>query len=271
MNAFNDGRSLHSLNELDNRRKRYMMHTWRINVKAGSGNNFRSLAILFPATEVLVNLTNRIYSTIRLKLENWHRYYLIWEHIFMGWFAGKEISKSKKAQWIGIILTAVLFLPASYFIYIEEQGNFHVITPGEAYRSAQMDGDELKHYIRKYNIRSIINLRGKRTGSSWYQEELMVSKQFNCRHYDLAIPADKSPSVEQLKMLRHLFENAPRPLLLHCKAGADRAGLAAALWKVVVDGEPKALARKQLSLRFGHFPIGPTSALDDFFNIWQPE
>ena len=46
--------------------------------------------------------------------------------------------------------------------------------------------------------------------------------------------------------------------------------LAAALWKVYVDGEPKALARKQLSLRFGHFPIGPTSALDDFFKRWQP-
>jgi hypothetical protein len=25
-----------------------------------------------------------------------------------------------------------------------------------------------------------------------------------------------------------------------------------------------------LSLRFGHFPIGPTSALDDFFKKWQP-
>jgi len=36
-----------------------------------------------------------------------------------------------------------------------------------------------------------------------------------------------------------------------------------------VDKEPKALARKQLSLRFGHFPIGPTAALDDFFKRWQ--
>ena len=37
-----------------------------------------------------------------------------------------------------------------------------------------------------------------------------------------------------------------------------------------VDREPKMLARKQLSLRFGHFPIGSTSALDDFFKRWQP-
>jgi undecaprenyl-diphosphatase len=188
----------------------------------------------------------------------------------MDWFAGREISISKKTKWIFIFLTVVLFLPASYFIYMEEQGNFHPITPGEAYRSAQLDRDELQHYICKYNIKSVINLRGKRTGSSWYREEIEVCKQFNCRHYDLSIPPDKSPSREQVKKLLHLFETAPRPVLLHCKAGADRTGLAAALWKISVNREPKALAQKQLSLRFGHFPVGPTSALDDFFKRWQP-
>ena len=169
-----------------------------------------------------------------------------------------------------IFLTVILFLPASYFIFMEEQGNFHAITPGEAYRSAQLDADELKHYIRKFNIKSIINLRGKRIGHSWYREELRVSKQLNCRHYDLSIPPDKSPSPAQIKKLLQLFASAPRPVLFHCRAGADRTGLAAALWKVAVDGKPKVLARRQLSLRFGHFPIGPTAALDDFFKKWQP-
>ncbi len=246
------------------------MDTWRVQFKLDWDHYFQIRALLIAAVEHLVVLAKRLYSKLRLELKDWFRYYLIWKDICRGWFAAREISINKKTKWIFILLTAVLFLPASYFIYMEEQGNFHVITPGEAYRSAQLDRDELKHYIRKYNIKSIINLRGKRAGRSWYQEELLVSKQFNCRHYDLSLPADQSPSREQLKALRHLFENAPRPILLHCKAGADRAGLAAALWKVVVDGEPKALARKQLSLRFGHFPIGPTSALDDFFKKWQP-
>lgn len=188
----------------------------------------------------------------------------------MQWLAVKGISLNKKTKWLFMILIAVLFLPASYFIYMEEQGNFHTITPSEAYRSAQLDSDELRHYIRKFNIKSIINLRGKRTGLRWYQEELRISSQFNCRHFDLSIPADKSPSRRQVKKLLQLFKTAPRPVLLHCKAGADRAGLAAALWKTVVNGESKMQAGKQLSLRFGHFPIGPTSALDDFFKKWQP-
>ena len=246
------------------------MHTWRTIYLLGWDYKFHNMAVLLPAAEHIVYLTKRIYSKLRVQLNNWCRYYLIWEDMCMEWFVRREISKFKKAKWIFIILTAVLFLPASYFIYMEEQGNFHAITPGEAYRSAQLDSDELQHYIPKYNIKSIVNLRGNRAGLSWYQEELDICTQYDCRHFDLSIPADKSPSREQLKTLRHLFENAPRPILFHCKAGADRTGLAAALWKITVDGEPKAQAKKQLSLRFGHFPIGPTSALDDFFKRWQP-
>jgi protein tyrosine phosphatase (PTP) superfamily phosphohydrolase (DUF442 family) len=251
-------------------KNRYPMQTYLFKFKFDWSYNFRNMAFLFPAAEHLVAFSKRIYSKLRLESEDWCRYYLIWENICRGWFAMRKISINKRTKWMFIILTAVLFLPASYFIYMEEQGNFHAITPGEAYRSAQMDSDELRHYIRKYNIKSIINLRGKRSGRRWYREELKVSRQLNCRHYDLSIPPDKSPSPEQVKKLLHLFETAPRPVLLHCKAGADRSGLAAALWKAVVDGAPKKLAGKQLSLRFGHFPIGPTSALDDFFIKWQP-
>ena len=255
---------MHAVNAVGLRGKRFMIPTWRIDFRWGSGYTFRNLGIIFPAAEHLVYLTNRIYSKILLVLAEWHGYYLIWEDICTEFFAKKELLKSRKTKWIFILLTAVLFLPASYFIYMEEQGNFHPITQGEAYRSAQLDRDELVHYIRKHNIQSIINLRGKRTRHSWYREELKICKQYGCRHYDLSIPADRSPSKAQIKTLFHHFESAPRPVLLHCKAGADRTGLAAALWKAAVDREPKAMARKQLALRFGHFASGPTSALDDF-------
>jgi undecaprenyl-diphosphatase len=228
------------------------------------------MKLLLAVNVHLVPLTKRIVSRLRIELADWCRYYLIWGEICKGWLAVRQISLNKKTKWMFIFLTAVLFLPASYFIYMEEQGNFHAITPGEAYRSAQLDRDELQHYIRQFNIKSIINLRGKRTGHTWYREELDTCRQFGCRHYDLSIPADQSPSPGQIKALLRLFESAPRPVLFHCRAGADRTGLAAALWELTVDGKPKALARRQLSLRFGHFPIGPTSVLDEFFKKWQP-
>jgi protein tyrosine/serine phosphatase len=170
------------------------------------------------------------------------------------------------------ILAAVAFIGlivGAYVGYMEEQGNFHPITAGEAYRSAQLDPDELQYCIHKYGIRSIINLRGKKISEQWYTDEMAVSEKDGIRHYDLRMSAREAPTPKKVKALLHVFQAAPRPVLIHCKAGADRSGLAAALWKMVVDGTPKSVAEEQLSIRFGHMPVGPTQALDTFLENWR--
>jgi protein tyrosine/serine phosphatase len=168
-----------------------------------------------------------------------------------------------------IVLIGFLgIIAGARFWYQEVQGNFHPITPGEAYRSAQLDRDELECYIREYKIRSIINLRGQNAGESWYQQEIASSQKLGVSHFDLELGAEKAPEPSELTELLRLFTIAPRPVLIHCKAGADRSGLAAALWKMVIDGSPKSEARKQLAIRFGHMPIGPTQALDVFLDNW---
>jgi undecaprenyl-diphosphatase len=43
------------------------------------------------------------------------------------------------------------------------------------------------------------------------------------------------------------------------------------MWKVIVDKEPKSEAGKELSILYGHIPIGRTSAIDRFFENWRPE
>ena len=89
-------------------------------------------------------------------------------------------------------------------------------------------------------------------------------------HYDLGLSADKKPSRDTIDQLISIFKVAPRPILIHCKAGSDRPGLVAAIWKVIVDGESKGLAAEQLSIRYGHLPFGAATAMDDFFAEWQP-
>jgi len=159
----------------------------------------------------------------------------------------------------------VLILTAGYFLYMEEQGNFHPITLGEAHRSAQLDRDELEYYIKKHNIKSILNLRGENPNASWYTEELRVSAEQNVKHYDIALSASRELTNKEVQKLIEIFKSSPRPILVHCQGGADRSGLAAAMWKVIVDGEPKAEAGKQLSILYGHIPIGQTSAMDRYF------
>ncbi len=40
------------------------------------------------------------------------------------------------------------------------------------------------------------------------------------------------------------------------------------MWKIVVDGESLSKAKKQLSIIYGHFPIGSAVAMDQFFKEW---
>lgn len=170
-----------------------------------------------------------------------------------------------------IVFVAPLLLGAIYAGYVLEQGNFHPITEGEAYRSAQMDGDELKNCIDKYHIKSILNLRGKYLEEKWYTEEMKVSSEHNVRHYDIDLSAYREPTPEEMQILIGLFKSAPRPILIHCQAGADRSGLVAAMWKVIVDKQSKIEAGKQLSIVYGHMPVGPASAMDQFFENWLPD
>jgi len=175
---------------------------------------------------------------------------------------------------VRIFIAAVvllMLLPAGYFgVYMPVQGNFHPITPGEAYRSAKLDREKLEHYIKKYNIKSIVNLIGEDPRKPWYQEELQVSAEHNIKHYDITLSATQEPTDDDVRKLVEIFQHAPRPVLIHCKGGSDRSGLVAAMWKVIVDKEPKSEARKQLSILYGHLPIGKTSAMDHFFEQWEP-
>ncbi len=169
-----------------------------------------------------------------------------------------------------MMLVLFILLSASYFFYMEEQGNFHTITQGKAYRYAQLDRDELEYYIKKYNIKSILNLRGKNQDAPWYMEEKKVSAEHNVQHYDVSLSVSHEPTEDDVRKLMEIFKHAPRPILIHCQAGADRSGLVAAMWKVIVDKEPKAEAEKQLSIFYGHLPIGKTTAMDRFFHKWTP-
>lgn len=179
-----------------------------------------------------------------------------------------KISLIKKL--LSIVLIPLLGV-AIYAFYEAELGNFYQITKGEAYRSAQMDGDDLKYYIDNYHIKSILNLRGKISNAKWYIEEMKVSAENKVKHYDIFLSAYREPTREETQILIGLFKTAPRPILIHCQAGADRSGLVAAMWKVIVDKESKIEAGKQLSIFYGHMPLGPASAMNTFFENWLPD
>ena len=51
--------------------------------------------------------------------------------------------------------------------------------------------------------------------------------------YDFPISATKRPTRRELLVLIDTLRSCPYPLLIHCKSGADRTGLASALYLMV--------------------------------------
>ena len=78
---------------------------------------------------------------------------------------------------LSFALVIVSVVVASYAQYLHGNGNFHIIAVDEAYRSGQLDEDELTHYIATYKIKSILNLQGPNMNSKWYLDELRLSQQ----------------------------------------------------------------------------------------------
>jgi protein tyrosine/serine phosphatase len=165
-------------------------------------------------------------------------------------------------------LAVILVVPTSYGIYRWEQGNFAVVSTDAVYRSRQLDAHELADIIRHYRIRSILNLRGKNHGADWYREEVWAAGILNVRLYDYGISANRDLDESEIADLIAILHDAPKPLLIHCKSGADRTSLVAALYLYEVEGISSSTASHQLSLLYGHLPalLGTsTQAMDRTF------
>jgi len=130
--------------------------------------------------------------------------------------------------------------------------NFHTIEPKKAYRSGTMPIRNLARKIRKYKIKTVINLRGAMPHKRWWRRENSFLKKLGINFYNVHMSARTLPSKENLLTLLDIFKHAPRPVLIHCQAGADRTGEAAALWQLTQQKLSKRKALRQLSTSYGH-------------------
>jgi protein tyrosine/serine phosphatase len=57
-------------------------------------------------------------------------------------------------------------------------------------------------------------------------------------------------------------------MLMHCKSGADRAGLMSVLYRFLHEGVPLKEATRELSFKYGHIRQADTGILDYFFESY---
>lgn len=128
--------------------------------------------------------------------------------------------------------------------------NFQAVIPGEIYRSAQLSASKLEAVVVDYGIQTVISLRRPKLGKDWYKNEKAMAESLGIAHHDIAMDLTFSPRIDHLLELRDLIENAPKPLLVHCKGGANRTGLASIMAKLLDGSSSLADARAQVSWKF---------------------
>lgn len=155
------------------------------------------------------------------------------------------------------------------------QTKVHAVVPHKLYRSSQMCRKKLTRAIKRYKIKTIINLRGPNPDKEWYLAEHAVAQELDVTVHDIALSARKLPNATQVKMLTAIFNSSNDPILIHCNRGCDRTSSACALYRFEYALRNKLpmrtaqkLAKRQLSsLRFGHWRI-LFPAVDRFVHIW---
>jgi hypothetical protein len=169
----------------------------------------------------------------------------------------------------GGCLAGALLALAIHVWYVLLGSNFHTVIPGQVYRSAQLSAAALQQFIHDKHLRTVINLRGCCDPEAWYLDQGRVTLGNNVSQEDLSFSAGRLPSIVTLRQLLEVIDRSEYPILFHCNKGADRTGMASALALLLRTDTPLEEARRQLGFRYGHLPLGRTTNIDRFFDLYQ--
>ena len=194
-------------------------------------------------------------------MSNWE----FWTPYTKAWRAtwNKDLSSFKSRFWAFVDM---FFLDHGFFRYFYPN-RFNVTAQVERQNHPTPFG--VARAARR-GIKTIINLRGdSQLGSS------LLSKRACARHgiklVELKTYSRRLPDKALIQRAKKVFNEVEYPALLHCKSGADRAGLMSALFLILHEGRPVEEAKKQLHWRYGHIRQSNTGILDAFLEAYEEE
>ena len=123
--------------------------------------------------------------------------------------------------------------------------------------------------LKAQGIKTIINLRGGDGSFSLLERD--ACERLGLTLVDHVVTSREVPTRARVLGAKTLFERIEYPAFMHCKSGADRAGLMSVLYAHFQLGQPIAEAMKQLSWKYLHAKVGKTGVLDYMFERYLAE
>jgi len=147
--------------------------------------------------------------------------------------------------------------------------NFHKVDDG-VYRSAQLTPWRLKKLIKKHKIKTIINLRGNNK-NYLYKKEKEICKELGVEYYTIALLSRSPERIRktELEKLVNILNTAKKPILFHCKAGADRTGFVAVLWHILKGKDKNWAINKELRLKYLYLPWSKAGKIKKIFEMYE--
>lgn len=137
-------------------------------------------------------------------------------------------------------------------------------------RSPQPDADDLRDLQEKYQLRTVINLRGERL-ADWYLEESLACSDLHIKLISIKASGRHPPSDEQIQeFLAILSDPANYPILLHCQGGIHRTGAYIAVYRLLVQRRASAEVLDELENNYFDWTIEDRSAIKEWIRSFSP-
>lgn len=177
---------------------------------------------------------------------------------------GSDIStpEARRAAWWHFVLIDHAFLRGFWT-------NLAEIAPG-VWRANQPSPARFVDYKHRLGLKSVLNLRGT-PDQGFYLFEREACRILDLKLHDIAFSARRAPPKAQLIKLMDMLPELQKPVLIHCKSGADRTGLVSAVYLMEMEGKSLEEAKKQLSFRFLHLKRTHTGIMDEILELYGAE
>jgi len=180
---------------------------------------------------------------------------------------------------IGLLLLVIVIISVGKYVYdVNINHNFKTISEGKVFKSGVIPPAELESYIKKYGIKSVVDLRYPGTddliNNPEIPEELISEKEAienieGINYYNVG--SEQIPDQNTVdKFLALMDDGTNYPVLIHCYHGEGRAPLFSAIYRMEYEGMPNEEARKNTRVLVKWSPFDKGNPKGEFIKNYKP-